>query len=628
MNKRERAKLALENARRLAKGRKTKGLARGDDLGNSKADGIAYAKQLRAITKLMTNETKKELDALMSSDKAKDFFTATNPEDSDKSGGLGMQAELIMGSLALKYGNLFMNNARLLATTMVTKMSQRGEKKLTKSIDKMLGGNAIDVKKITPQLSNVIQSSIAENVQLIKSIPQEYFNYVEGSVYRSIAGGDSQGIGRLTKDLHQMLSKRDQQVMNRAKNIALDQTRKAYSSINAQRMKDAGMTKYEWVHSGGGQHPRDYHKNVLNGQVFDLDNPPVIDTKTGERGKPGDAINCHPGDTVLNSAKGVNKLYRRLYRGELLEIITDDGVILKATPNHPILTNTGWKAAKLIDEGDYLIHTISKGCTISKGYMKDAKTTFVDFFDAAAFFIPMMKAEGGLSAFKFHGDTSNEEVDIINIDSFLPNEFNAIDCEKLCEFILSNSNVYAKCSLPSIGAKAEAFMGVLKTTHSLVSSFASILSILKCDSASAQYARLRLASDLSSTFNESSSNELSTYIERFRYLLLSDSRDVQINNALCRHFLSYAANYSALGDGESLSAESLGEIAGVASHNSSNLLGGSISIKESKRVVKKIVSEFSGHVYNLETKSNWYEVEDIITHNCKCTMRPIYEFSE
>jgi hypothetical protein len=54
-------------------------------------------------------------------------------------------------------------------------------------------------------------------------------------------------------------------------------------------------------------HPRDYHKmrwdghtgkfngkpNGLNGYIFPIDKPPVIDRKTGERGYPAQLINCH-----------------------------------------------------------------------------------------------------------------------------------------------------------------------------------------------------------------------------------------------------------------------------------------------------------------------------------------------
>jgi hypothetical protein len=34
-------------------------------------------------------------------------------------------------------------------------------------------------------------------------------------------------------------------------------------------------------------------------------------------------------------------------------------------------------------------------------------------------------------------------------------------------------------------------------------------------------------------------------------------------------------------------------------------------------------SQFSGHVYNLETVTGWYVAEGILTHNCRCAVAPI-----
>ena len=73
--------------------------------------------------------------------------------------------------------------------------------------------------------------------------------------------------------------------------IARDQTRKVYNSVNRARMQEMGMRKFEWVHSGGANEPRPLHVSY-NGQVFDFDDPPIIDERTKERGFPGQAVNC------------------------------------------------------------------------------------------------------------------------------------------------------------------------------------------------------------------------------------------------------------------------------------------------------------------------------------------------
>lgn len=78
-----------------------------------------------------------------------------------------------------------------------------------------------------------------------------------------------------------------------ARNVAMDQTRKVYSNVNAARMQALGVKKFEWVHTGGSQHPRKDHQE-LSGKVFSLDDLPVIGVMYGNevRGKPGDLPYC------------------------------------------------------------------------------------------------------------------------------------------------------------------------------------------------------------------------------------------------------------------------------------------------------------------------------------------------
>jgi SPP1 gp7 family putative phage head morphogenesis protein len=80
--------------------------------------------------------------------------------------------------------------------------------------------------------------------------------------------------------------------------LALDQTRKAYNTINKQRMQAVGVKKFEWVHSGGGAHPRQSHIR-MSGNIYSFDDLPVINEEQVERGYespqrgiPGQAINC------------------------------------------------------------------------------------------------------------------------------------------------------------------------------------------------------------------------------------------------------------------------------------------------------------------------------------------------
>ena len=127
---------------------------------------------------------------------------------------------------------------------------------------------------------------IYENVSLIKKITDNYFTQITTDVMQIFTAGLSR------EDLKQRIYKIGQTTLRRADLIAEDQISKAYMSLNLQKFKDAGIEKFEWVHTHGGLQPREYHLHVLNGKIFDVKNPPVIDQRTGETGFPGQAPFC------------------------------------------------------------------------------------------------------------------------------------------------------------------------------------------------------------------------------------------------------------------------------------------------------------------------------------------------
>ena len=93
--------------------------------------------------------------------------------------------------------------------------------------------------------------------------------------------------------------------MDWARMIADDQINKDFERMLVAKWKANGVTMVRWIHDNIDE-PRPYHRekwngksgifdgrpNGLNGYVFPIDFPPVIDPKTGERGYPGHMINC------------------------------------------------------------------------------------------------------------------------------------------------------------------------------------------------------------------------------------------------------------------------------------------------------------------------------------------------
>lgn len=200
------------------------------------------------------------------------------------------KAAAAIKKLQATFASMFSNRAHKIADGMFAAVTAESGAALNGTLSEMAGKLTVGMGFMDAPVGEIVRGGIAENIALIKSIPAQYMARVSGDLEAAaLAGNNMTGlIGKI--QAASGITKR------RAKNIALDQTRKAYNTINGARMAAAGVTKFEWVHSGGGQRPRHHHITPwpagLNGGIFELDNPPIIDPDTGERGLPGQAINC------------------------------------------------------------------------------------------------------------------------------------------------------------------------------------------------------------------------------------------------------------------------------------------------------------------------------------------------
>lgn len=174
---------------------------------------------------------------------------------------------------------------------MVSNIDKQVARDLGRSLKDLSGGLTIKTDSVSKVTRNIISASVDQSTTLIRSIPQGYITEVREIIMRTF-GSPSGDFQNTVKEIDKLLDTRYKKYKNKAKNLVLDQTRKAYAGISDQRMREAGVTKYRWKHAGGSVNPRPYHKNVLDGKVFSLDDPPIINPSTGERGHPGDAINC------------------------------------------------------------------------------------------------------------------------------------------------------------------------------------------------------------------------------------------------------------------------------------------------------------------------------------------------
>jgi len=233
---------------------------------------IAYVNEWERLVR----EMHKEVSATVLREFAKPVATGS-AEDAKES---------VWERMLRRFSERFATVAPGLANGMMKRLERDAELGLQRSLREVAEGFTLTPNN-PKNVQKAIDDKVKENVFYIKRIPEQYLESVKKSVDASIAAG-----GNGLEDLTKVMNERYGEAKRHAKNVALDQTRKAYTAINTARMKDAGIKKFEWVHTGGSQEPRPYHLNDLNGRIFDIDEPPIIDEKTGERGLPGDAINC------------------------------------------------------------------------------------------------------------------------------------------------------------------------------------------------------------------------------------------------------------------------------------------------------------------------------------------------
>lgn len=126
-------------------------------------------------------------------------------------------------------------------------------------------------------------------------------------------------------------------------------------------------------------------------------------------GPPEEIINCIVGSTQVSwPGQTLKAVTRRPYRGALFQLGTADGHILTVTPNHPILTDKGYRPAQALGPGDQIL-TSGIASAPEVGEMPPS----VEELHRALSESRIPKRVIG-SAMDFHGDGAEAEVEIVS----------------------------------------------------------------------------------------------------------------------------------------------------------------------------------------------------------------------
>jgi len=248
-----------------------------------------YADEVVKMVRAMHLDISSQVENLFTKPVAKTAVQKTDDVAMDAS--ISSEAVALTDKLASKWIKRFASFGDNWTKRMMTKATELSEKDLGRSMEKLSGGLTIDTNQLSDKTKDKMIASADQASSLIKSIAPQYTSSVKEAVSRSIVDSSS-SFSQLQQTIHDSLQDKYKSHKNKAFNVAKDQMRKSYTAITEGRMKDLGVGEFVWHHAGGSVNPRDYHLNVLNGQKFSLDDLPIIDPKTGVKGKPGDLPFC------------------------------------------------------------------------------------------------------------------------------------------------------------------------------------------------------------------------------------------------------------------------------------------------------------------------------------------------
>lgn len=236
----------------------------------SRTVGAKYKNTLLLLTKKLENDVNTQIVPLL---------RRLQPEYVNDAYALELTEAL--NNLISSYDDID-KNAKIVATSFVENSNQANKQRFYKSIEKAVG---VDLQSIIQNegLEDILLATTRENVNLIKSIPAEYFKNLETLIYT----GTTQG--RTAGSMIQQIQELGGVTENRARLIARDQSSKLNSALNQQRQQNLGVEEYIWRTAGDGEAPagRERHSHhIKNGKKFRWDDPPK------DTGHPGEDIQC------------------------------------------------------------------------------------------------------------------------------------------------------------------------------------------------------------------------------------------------------------------------------------------------------------------------------------------------
>lgn len=183
------------------------------------------------------------------------------------------------------WGRLWIKRFDDMSAEIAKMFADRSQRYLEASMRRRLKEAGFTVRfRPSARMTSTYRAVVAEQVNLIKSIPRQFHKDVESAVWQSVMHGGA--MSELSKEVR----KKYGVTYRRAALIARDQNNKAKAVMEEARRAEIGIEEADWMHSHAGKKPRPTHV-AMHGKRYKIAEG-MWDPAEGRRIWPGQLINC------------------------------------------------------------------------------------------------------------------------------------------------------------------------------------------------------------------------------------------------------------------------------------------------------------------------------------------------
>ena len=268
--------------------------------------------------------------------------------------------------------------------------------------------DAVDAALETASLSTALKSGVSTVGPLTKLIRASMIGgYQDGGALVGLSPG-SRYADKALRSAQQRADEVSQQMLTTSRKWLKMNPGNEFALSSARAERVAKFEAARWYYTGLQQAL--WGHGMLKGWLTTSDAP---------------CEECFVDGTMVRTGP-LKSAFVRERTGEFVSLVLSNGNVLTGTANHPILTGSGWKPMRLIDETDYLFDSrIAERILFGNAhYFDDAESRIEDITDLSQWRHVAIRTAG--LAHHFHGDISNGEVYTKAANSFLKTQIRKV----------------------------------------------------------------------------------------------------------------------------------------------------------------------------------------------------------